>query len=120
MPESGKKVAEKAWGKRRQKKEKHDSYLKRTEWIKNRALFLKPFLINWGKESGGHRDRCVVCGESMPNTFHEHHLDGNNRNNDPENKTTLCASCHIIIHKAASDEEALHDFQERHKRVPRN
>lgn len=55
----------------------------------------------------------------MPNAFQVHHVDGNNRNNEIENKTALCVSCHIIIHKAKSDEEALRDFQERHKRVLR-
>lgn len=119
MAESGKKAAEKAWKKRREKQEKHDSYIKRTAWIRQRALFLRPFLIKYRNESVGHHDCCVVCGESMPNTFHVHHLDGDNKNNDSENKVTLCASCHIIIHKAKSDKEALRDFQERHKKLSR-
>jgi len=119
MSKSGKAAADRAWATIRRKKEKHESYLRRTDWIRQRSVFLRPFLIDWKKESVRHSDRCVVCGESMPNTLHTHHLDGNNRNNDGENKVILCGSCHIIIHKAKSDKEALHDFEERHKRASR-
>ncbi len=39
-----KKRAEVAWETRKQNKEKHESYKKRTEWIKDNAKFLKPTL----------------------------------------------------------------------------
>jgi hypothetical protein len=116
ISESAKKAARKALVTKRKKQEKHDSYLKRTEWIRERNRFLKPFLVYWKKESPDDAC-CVVCGEAMPNTLHRHHLDGNRRNNRGNNKITLCGSCHIIINKARSDEEALQDFRERHKRV---
>jgi 5-methylcytosine-specific restriction endonuclease McrA len=116
MSESGDLRAKKAW-ETRKKKERHDSYLKRTKWIKDRAIFLKKYLDVWKKESGENSHNCVVCGESMVNTLHIHHLDGDHTNNKAENLTPLCGSCHIIIHKAKSDEDALRDFEERHKRI---
>jgi 5-methylcytosine-specific restriction endonuclease McrA len=62
-------------------------------------------------------DICIVCGEPMKNTLDTHHLDGNRKNNDPDNLVTVCASCHRIIDKAKSPEEALLDLRERHKRM---
>jgi 5-methylcytosine-specific restriction endonuclease McrA len=122
MPTAKEKTAKKAW-RTIKKKEKHADYVARgqrgTVWLKKRNLALRPLLLQWKEELAGHVTRCVVCGESMPNTFEAHHLDGDEKNNDPENRATLCASCHRIINKAVSDEEAQHDFEERHKRMRR-
>jgi 5-methylcytosine-specific restriction endonuclease McrA len=120
MSTAKEKPGKKAWQTRR-KKERHADYVARgqrgTLWIKKRNLALRPLLLQWKKEVPGHVMQCIVCGESMPNTFETHHLDGNEKNNDPENLATLCASCHRIINIATSDEEAQHDFEERHKRM---
>ena len=82
---------------------------------RERTLAVRPFLIEMRKRYGKTRN-CVVCGESMENTLDTHHLDGNDKNNDPDNQVTLCASCHRIIDKAGSPEAALKDFRLRHER----
>jgi hypothetical protein len=117
MTKLGDSTAKKAWTTRKKNKEKHSSYIERTKWIRERAIFLKKCLDIWKEELGENNNICVVCGESMTNTLHTHHLDGNHKNDEAENKVKLCGSCHIIIYKAKSDEEALHDFRERHKRI---
>jgi len=59
---------------------------------------------------------CVVCGESMQNTLDVHHIDGDRGNSLKSNKITICASCHRILDKAKSPEEALADLEERNRR----
>jgi hypothetical protein len=43
---------------------------------------------------------CIRCGlEDGPlATIHEHHKNGNHRDNRPENKIFLCANCHMTLH----------------------
>ena len=80
--------------------------------IREKNLAVRPFLIEM-KRRFGKTGSCVVCGELMRNTLDTHHLDGNEKNNDPSNLVTLCASCHRIIDKARSPQEALQDFEKR-------
>ena len=41
-------------------------------------------------------DRCEQCGATEK--LHLHHRDGNPANNEPENRQTLCGSCHLTMH----------------------
>lgn len=62
----------------------------------------EPYGIEWNrllKEKVKCRDNyiCQECGLSEVNSnysFHVHHVDGNKLNNDIDNLTTLCPSCH--------------------------
>ena len=63
------------------------------------TLALRPLLKKWKKELGDQK-RCPICGESMPETFHKHHIDGNHNNNSTRNLVYICASCHAITYKA--------------------
>lgn len=83
---------------------------------KQRILAVREYLSTLKKTSNG-EDICIVCGESMKNTLDRHHVDGNRKNNDPNNLVIICASCHRIFDKAVSPEEALLDLNERHKRI---
>ena len=84
---------------------------------KERALAVRSFLIGLKKEFAGKNDKCIVCGETMRNALDHHHLDGNKKNSNPRNIVILCASCHRIIDKAKSSEEAIQDFKARFKRT---
>lgn len=53
--------------------------------------FLRPviiFLYNF---------KCQLC-KASPSDFEVHHLDHNNKNNDPFNLIPLCPKCHLLIH----------------------
>jgi 5-methylcytosine-specific restriction endonuclease McrA len=39
-----------------------------------------------------------MCRES-PSGLHVHHLNGNPADNRPDNLITLCAHCHMLMHK---------------------
>lgn len=43
-----------------------------------------------------HKKECVVCGENI--VVEVHHLDGNNKNNNPENLIPLCRNHHHYWH----------------------
>lgn len=88
--------------------------IKRRRKVKEMILAARSLLLKWKEECVG--DLCVVCGESMPNTLDTHHLDGNKKNNDPNNLAWLCGSCHRIFDKAKSSKEVLQDFKKRHRR----
>jgi hypothetical protein len=42
---------------------------------------------------------CELCGATSK--LHAHHVDGNERNNSPDNIQTLCIHCHIAHHHRA-------------------
>lgn len=52
----------------------------------------------------------------MKNTLDIHHIDGDRKNSAESNKIRICASCHRILDKAKSPEEALADLTERRMR----
>ena len=60
------------------------------------------------------RYRCQVCGRDGPQrgglaTLHVHHIERDPDNvdeNDPENLTTLCRSCHSWVHQQKTPDEA--------------
>jgi len=110
----------KAWGtirKRKTSEELHADYVKRGEKAhKIKCEAVRPLLIKWRRETFSQSEHCIVCGETMSNTFDEHHLDGNEKNRCSENVVVLCASCHRIINKAKLPEDAVRDFEQRHKR----
>lgn len=64
---------------------------------------------NWGDSSTAkHREAskmakpsCEKCGK-LHRWLHVHHLDGDYRNNSPENLQTLCPSCHKLAHSPRS------------------
>lgn len=93
-----------------QKKIGHQTALKR----KANILAVQPFLASL-KKTNAREDICIVCGESTANSLDHHHLDGDRKNNDPSNIVMLCASCHRVLDKAKSPEEALLDLKERHR-----
>jgi hypothetical protein len=39
---------------------------------------------------------CQICGDSS-GRINVHHIDNNNKNNDPSNLITLCVNCHMAI-----------------------
>ena len=41
--------------------------------------------------------RCCACGRSA-SRFEIHHIDGDRRNDVPENLAVYCRSCHIALH----------------------
>lgn len=43
--------------------------------------------------------RCQRCGLQEPEILHIHHIDGNRKNNRPENLLVLCPNCHMKAHK---------------------
>lgn len=43
--------------------------------------------------------KCKVQASEFPYTLHVHHKDLNLENNDLDNLTTLCVSCHNLMHK---------------------
>ena len=45
------------------------------------------------------KTECEACGERRE--LHAHHVDQNNRNNQPENIQTLCKWCHNFLHATA-------------------
>lgn len=105
--------------KTRKKKELHKIQVKigqRTALRrKDNIVAAKSFLMSL-KKTNAREDVCIVCGESIVNSLDHHHLDGNNKNNDPHNLVTLCASCHRVLDKAKSPKETLLNLKERHKR----
>ncbi len=70
---------------------------KRSRRYYTRAV--KPLLKKWIKELGKQK-KCPICGEDMPQTFHEHHIDGNRGNKSPKNLIDICGSCHVITYRA--------------------
>lgn len=56
------------------------------------------YAIRARKHLGPH---CERCGTPMKRSIH--HKDRDWRNNDPQNLSTLCASCHTSLHHAAGD-----------------
>ena len=56
-------------------------------------------LKKWKKELGK-KEICPICGENMPETFQNHHIDGNSDNNSKDNLVKICASCHCITYTA--------------------
>jgi hypothetical protein len=59
------------------------------------TLKAMPLLKRWIKEKGK-QVRCPICGESMPETFQKHHMDGNHHNNKGENIVPICATNLVI------------------------
>lgn len=47
------------------------------------------------KPTGG----CEICGSNR--NVDVHHIDGDYKNNDPNNLQRVCRSCHNIIHRSA-------------------
>ena len=52
---------------------------------------------------------CVLCGRTKEKVaensksksrLHVHHLDNDNKNNDPNNLVTLCCQCHSEVHRS--------------------
>lgn len=43
---------------------------------------------------------CEACGSTE--NLHAHHVDGQPKNNNPENIQTLCAYCHNFLHATAN------------------
>jgi hypothetical protein len=84
---------------------------------KRNMLVVKPLLIKWNKKSKD-SEKCVACNEDMKLTLDTHHVDPNRnkRNyNSPENKVSLCASCHRIMDKAKYPLEVEQAFKKRHR-----
>ena len=80
------------------------------------SLIVKPLLVSWIKEREKRKKKeeiCPICGESMPETFQKHHIDGNHHNNSKKNQVYICASCHNITYKADTHLKEL--WLKRHK-----
>ena len=45
------------------------------------------------------KSQCEACGTTA--NLHAHHVDGEPKNNDPDNIQTLCVSCHNFLHATA-------------------
>lgn len=43
------------------------------------------------------KNSCSICGS--PQETHKHHLDWNNKNNNPINIVIVCKRCHVELHK---------------------
>lgn len=41
---------------------------------------------------------CMICERTF-HVLHIHHINGNHVDNQEENKISVCASCHAVIHK---------------------
>lgn len=110
----------KAWStirKRKTREELQADYARRGDKAhKTKCDAVRPLLIEWSRATFGEPEHCIVCGETMRNTFDKHHLDGNEKNSCSDNIVVLCASCHRIINKAKSPEVAVRDFEQRHVR----
>ena len=76
---------------------------------------IAPFLRKWKKERKSEK-QCVVCGDRMFAVLQKHHIDGNNKNNKPDNLCYLCGSCHTLTFKPTSVKEALYYLKLRNKR----
>ena len=87
---------------------------KETEARRYYTHAVKPLLKKWIKEEGK-QGICPICGETMLETFHKHHIDGNHQNPSKENLVYICASCHALTYKAKTRLEEL--WIKRHEKV---
>ena len=46
----------------------------------------------------GRKDHCELCGIMIKCVLDVHHIDKDKSNNSMENKITLCANCHRMVH----------------------
>ncbi len=72
------------------------------DWLQNPSNYEKPayFMKIWLKEKNG--NKCHECGWNTINKHSSriplemHHIDGNWKNNKPDNITLLCPNCHSL------------------------
>lgn len=43
-------------------------------------------------------ESCALCGQKNLGNLTEHHIDGNKKNNDYDNRIALCHNCHCRFH----------------------
>lgn len=64
------------------------------------AIGISRYIIRWIKETRG--EKCEECGWDKVNKFHGNvpieleHIDGNRKNNKPNNLKLLCPNCHSL------------------------
>ena len=62
-----------------------------------------------------HMKQCIVCG--FDKIVHFHHIDENNKNNDPNNLVPLCPNHHQMVHSRFYDE--VKPFIEEYVKTPK-
>ena len=60
---------------------------------------------------------CAHCGFGIPEVLEVAHLDGNRRNNEPNNLVILCPNCHKMLDLDLISTETIVEMRDREKAV---
>ncbi len=59
-------------------------------------------------------ESCALCGQKGIENLTEHHIDGNDKNNEYDNRIVLCQNCHCRFHsKKEINKERIHTAKKR-------
>src|SRR5690349_14976423 len=69
-------------------------------FVKYCSVFCRKDIRKWAELSYRkyRKSYCERCREN-PSGLHVHHLNGNPADNRPDNLITLCAHCHMLMHR---------------------
>ena len=71
-----------------------------SEWLKKNRDRKKIYLKAYNKNKRFKKDKCELCDIDIPEVLDSHHIIQRSMggSDDPENRITVCANCHRMIH----------------------